>query len=363
MPTQMGYAAYRLSQEEPENRRFGGHSKVTVKRGDDITHGPYPKHFTDFIGQEKARLQIIAAISSAIERGEPMDHMLLASSFPGIGKTALSRLTARLLDVGFVELGGKVRDADAAAAIREMQDGDVLFLDELHRLVQGGKAGAEWLLTLLHDGELHTPQGVVVAPRITVIAATTDAQRLPETILDRFILKPILDTYTKAEAVQIARLHADRLGFGDVLPMPESNVWLERVATASDNNPRRIGNLLSTVRDSAITARKEGIEGYLTEEGYDITEALDWSGLTEDGLTMGMQEYLGALFLNGGKAGIGTIKASINEEVVTHTEKALIQRGYVVVTGSGRSLTDYGMERAEEVANDLLNAHLAREKG
>lgn len=363
MPSQIGYVAHRLSLEEPENRRFGGASQVTVKRGDDIVHGPYPKRFTEFIGQAKARLQIIAAITSAIERQEPMDHMLLASPFPGVGKTALSRLTAHLLDVGFVELGGKVKDSDAAVAIREMEDGDVLFLDEIHRMVQGGKASAEWLLTLLHDGELHTPQGIIVAPRITVIAATTDAQRLPETILDRFPLKPILDSYTTAEAVQIARLHADRLGFGDVLPMPESMVWLERVVRASDNNPRRIGNLLSTVRDSAITARKESIDTYLTEEGYDIAEALDWSGLTEDGLTMGMQEYLGALWLNNGKAGIGTIKASINEEVVIHTEKALIQRGYVVVTGSGRSLTDYGMERAEQVANDLLNAHLAREKG
>jgi Holliday junction DNA helicase RuvB len=359
--TGIGYMAYQLSQPE-DGRRLGLHtSKVIIKRGDEITHGPYPKSFTDFVGQEKPRLQIIAAITSAIERQEPMDHMLLASGYPGIGKTALSRLTARLLDVGFVELGGKVKDMDAANAIKEMEDGDVLFLDEIHRLVQGGKASAEWLLTLLVDGELHTPQGTIAAPKITVIAATTDAQKLPETILGRFKIKPVLDSYTKAEAVQIARLHADQLGFGDILPMPESDGWLEQVVVASDNNPRRIGNLLSTVRDSAIMARKEGKE-YLTDDGYDITEALDWNGLTADGLTKGMQEYLAVLFLNQGKAGIATIKASLNESEITHTEKALIQRGYVIVTGSGRQLTEYGGKRAEEVTNDLYASELAREK-
>lgn len=361
MPMPIGYLAYRLSQEEPEYRPRHLHTKVTVKRGDEILHGPYPKSFSEFIGQERAKLQIIAAITSAIQRQEPMDHMLLASGFPGIGKTALSRLTAHLLDVGFVELGGTVKDSDAAAAIKEMEDGDVLFLDEMHRLVFGGKARAEWLLTLLQDGSLHTPEGVVEAPRITVIGATTDAQKMPETILDRFVLKPTLDLYTSAEAVQIAKLHAARLGFGDVLAMPEVDGWLEKVSVASDNNPRRIGHLLAAVRDSAILARQEGGSN-LTDDGYDITEALDWSGLTPDGLTRGMQEYLAVLFLNKGRAGVGTIKASLNEEQIAHTEKALIQRGYVIVTGSGRQLTEHGAERAAEVAADLYDAAVAREK-
>lgn len=345
MVVPVGYLAYRLSLDEPRN--YHPHSKVTVKRGAEILDGPYPQSFTDFIGQERARLQIIAAVTSSIQRGEPMDHMLLASGYPGIGKTALARLTANLRGVGFVELGGSVSDRDAGAAIAAMEEGDVLFLDEIHRLVFGGKARAEWLLTLLQDGALHTPQGVVPSPGITVIAATTDAQKLPETILDRFVIKPVLEPYTAAEARQIAELSARRLGFGgEHLPMPATTGWLEKVARACDNNPRRMGHLLSIVRDIAVSSDLES----LSEDGYDISLALEWAGLTEDGLTLPMQNYLVALWAYGGKAGINTIRAAINETEVSHTEKALIQRGYVQIATGGRELTPYGAVRAEELA-------------
>lgn len=342
----LGMLAYQLGRDTPANQ-MNVRSKVTVKRGAEILEGPYPQSFTDFIGQEKARLQIIAAITSAVQRHDRLDHMLLASGYPGIGKTALSRLTAHLRGVGFVELGGSVTDRDAAKAIEVMEDGDILFLDEIHRLVVGGKARAEWLLTLLQDGTLHTPQGTVQAPNITVIAATTDAQRLPETILDRFVIKPVLEPYTVAEAIEIGTVTARRLGFGEDLTMPDSTAWLEGIARACDNNPRRMTQMLKVLRDIVITDEVQpGVDG------YDLTTALDWCGVTPDGLTQVMQDYLVALHVYGGKAGISTLKMVTNENDLTLTEKALVQRGYVVVATGGRELTDFGAERAEELARD-----------
>ena len=321
-----------------------------IKRGMEILEGPYPKSFADFIGQGKAVAQIGAAIASATVLHEPMGHMLLASGYPGVGKTALARLTAFKMDVGMVELSGLVSDKDAAAALKVMRDGDVLLIDEIHRLVGYGKSRAEWLLTLLQDGELHMPTGVIQAPRITVIAATTDKEKLPQTILDRFTVQPILEPYSAQEGVQIGVLAARRLGFGDHLPMPPTNDWLVAVTRAAKNNPRRIGQLLSTVRDVALSSECAN----LTDAGYDITQALDWNGLTEDGITRSGQDYLISLLAYGGMAGLASIKALLNEEQLVHTERELIQEGFVAVTARGRMLTEYGEERAVQLTSDRV---------
>lgn len=318
-----------------------------VKRGEEILAGPYPKSFADFVGQTRAREQIVASIASATKRGKPLEHMLLASGYPGIGKTTLARLTASLLNVGFLELGGTVGDKDVALALQAMQDGDVMFLDEVHRLVSGGRARAEWLLTLLQDGCLQLPTGVVEAPAITVIAATTDAQKLPETILDRFPLKPVLDPYTDVEAQEIALVTARRLGFGKTVPIisPETAA---KVAAAAANNPRRMRDFLISVRDSAMS------QGLPENGQYDLSTALEWNGLTADGLTATAQNYLVGLYAHGGTAGVATIKALLNEEQLAHTERHLIQRGLVEVTPRGRSLTGPGMDRARELAEQIM---------
>jgi Holliday junction DNA helicase RuvB len=313
-----------------------------VKRGEEILDGPYPKRFSDFIGQQVAKDQIIAAVMSAAVRKTAMSHILLASGQPGIGKTALARLAAECRDVGFVELGGKVTEKDAAAALNVMEDGDVLFLDEVHRL---GASGSEWLLTLLQDGALQLRTGVVKAPDITVIAATTDAQKLPRAVLNRFHIAPALDPYTLTEAVQIAKLNAERLGFGDYVPMPEEDAWLERVAKASLNNPRRMTTFLTAVRDDQLMNKNS-----YSPTGYDLTTAMEWTGVTEDGITRLGQEYLIALFTSDGVASITTLQRLLNEDQLRHTEGELINLGFVEVTGKGRALTEYGMTRARELA-------------
>lgn len=348
-----GYLAYRLAQGGTPT---GG---PLILHGTDILHGPYPKSFTDFIGQDMPRLQIMTAIHSALKRRERMDHVLLASGIPGIGKTTLGRLIAYELEVGFLELGGSVSDKDAIKALRSMSDGDVLFLDEIHRLVAHGKAKAEWLLTLLQDGTVQTPTGSFTAPKITVVAATTDAQKLPATILDRFPIQPLLAPYSAEEAREIAFHTARRMGFGSkALEMPEQTVWLERVAAACDNNPRRMGSVLTAVRDIALSP---GLQILDPVEGYKVDMALEWLGLSHDGLTKKAQEYLVGLWVNGGTASQNTIKALLAEEQLGQTETALIAKGYVTIGGKGRELTDYGTERARQLVDAIQSTTTPQE--
>lgn len=344
-----GVIAYQLARNSGKPSMRG----PTVKRGLDILAGPYPQSFDEFVGQTTARLQILASITSAAKRGAPVAHTLLASGTPGVGKSALARLTAAKINRGFIELGGAIGEKEAAAALKVMQDGDVLFLDEVHRLVSRGKAKAEWLLTLLQDGELHLPTGVVKAPAITVIAATTDKEKLPQTILDRFPVQPILEPYRAPEAVEIAVLTAKRLGFGDLIPLPANMDWLTGVALACENNPRRMGNLLMSVRDIALANNCDNLHG---DKGYDLDVALTWNGLTSDGLTRTAQDYLLALFSLGGTAGIPSIKAMLNEEHLVQTERSLIQKGYIQITPRGREITDFGMGRTHALATEKVEA-------
>jgi Holliday junction resolvasome RuvABC ATP-dependent DNA helicase subunit len=346
----LSMAAWRLSKGSGGGGGLGAKRKVGAEIFGD---GPYPHTFSEFIGQETARLQILTAVHAARKTGTVMDHMLLSSGTPGIGKTTLAKLTAAFLDVGMVELGGLVGDREVKAALHTMRRGDVLFLDEIHRLFNRGKARAEWLLQLMQDGELVTPTGVVTSPGITIIGATTDAQKLPETILDRFVLRPVLDPYTDAEAARIAKAHAKRLGFGTVdgLPMPEQDAWLTRVAMACNNNPRRMGMLLISVRNIALS---EGAA--LGPEGYDLTTALAWGRLTDDGLDSLAQGYLTGLYGYGGHAGINTLRALLDEEQLRITEKLLIQKGMVQVTSKGRELTGMGFERAQALVEEAMSA-------
>lgn len=316
----------------------GSRVKVDIRRGDDAIFGmgPYPRRLTDFVGQTKAKDQLITAMLSAAKRDAPLDHVLLASGYPGIGKTALAKIVAAQLQVGYAEVGGTVTVKDVRPILEAMQPKDVLFIDEIHRMVATGKRNAEWLLQLLWEGTLVLPTGVVEIAPITVIAATTDAQKLPQTILDRFQVVPEIVPYTEAEAVLIAMTTAKRLDIAEKL----GEAQYHRVAAAADYNPRLIGRLLTTCRDIIIAN---------ATHPDPVSQAMDWTGVTPDGLTRIAQDYLMLLYGYGGLAGQGTLKAALNESELALTEKTLIQRGFVAITGQGRELTKLGVSRAEEL--------------
>lgn len=331
--------AWRLARAGSGSLGHHGPGPAEIKHGPDAIfgNGPYPHTLAEFIGQSQAKQQIMTAMLSAAEREQPLDHVLLASPYPGIGKTALAKIVAAMLNVGYAEVGGTVTAKDIRPTLHAMGDRDVLFIDEIHRLCSMGKRNAEWLLQLLQDGVLALPTGAESVPRVTVIGATTDRQKLPETILLRFVIQPVLTPYTEVEAVEIAKHTARRL---EIVLEPAA---FHQIAAAADYNPRMIGRITRTARDIIVAA---------TTDDDPIETAIKWCGQSNDGLSDQACDYLMLLYGYGGLAGIATLKAALNEISLEHTERVLIQRGYVVVTPKGREMTKLGVQRAEQLMED-----------
>ncbi len=321
------------------------------KYGDALFEGTsYPRTWGEYVGQERAKQRLRAAINSAAVQNRRLDHILISAPSAGIGKTALALLTAHELGVGVLEVSGRMDAPALKRALRGMDDHDVLFVDEIHRLVDGGKRYAEPFLHILQDGMLLTPTGPVEIPDVTVIGATTDKQRLDDTVLDRFKVQPVLVDYTEDEAVKIAAGKAKGLGFGrDPLPWGPDREWLARIARAGNCNPRKMENVLIALRDSALAADELPFDGRC----YHLTEALDWCQLTEDGLDVTAQAYL--LLLAGafeGVAGERTLAAALGERAgVKHTEKLLMAKGLIGYSPRGRALTNAGWTRAAALAS------------
>lgn len=315
-------------------RARNGGATPTPLVGEVIFEGTdYPRTWDGFVGQERAVAQLKAACFSARYRQQRMDHVLIESGIAGVGKTSLAKLIAADLGTGLVEISGAVKVDDVRPILQGMSDNDVLFWDEIHQAVSGGAVKAEWLLHLLQDGVLVTKSGVEVLPRITVIAATTDVQKLPTTIIGRFPVKPVIEAYTIAQAEQIAHTVAKKLGFGDLVPYYED---LNVVATASNGNPRDMRAILIAMRDV-----------YLAYQAFDLEKALDWVGVTPDGLTRLAQDYLITLLtMFEGMAGEKSIGSALNQPgPLRHTEQLLVQGGFITITANGRQLTEDGVIR------------------
>jgi Holliday junction DNA helicase RuvB len=303
--------------------------------------GDYPADWDDFVGQEQAKRQLMIACRSAKMRGVPLDHVLLASGIPGIGKTSLALLIAQEMGGNLVVASGSMGFKEARIILSDMEDGDILFYDEFHRAVQGGKGNAEWLLHLLQDGVLVGPLGPEEQPKITVIAATTDAGKLPETIISRFPLKPVLAQYTEDEAAAIAVTLAGRI-FPKNMPLPDDET-AHKVALAASCNPRAMKGLLVALRDIALVS---------DEPVFDMPAALDWVGVTADGLTQSCQRYLVCMLVDfQGQAGRAAVQDRMQEPGgLAETERLLSDKGYLGRTAAGRILTKHGIRRARELS-------------
>ena len=317
-----------------------------ARRGEEIFSRPGPRTWADYIGQARSKAQLQASIAPAKARETRLEHVLIAAGQYGAGKSALARLVAAEMGVGIVELSGVITVDEVRPILRQMKDRDVLFIDEIHQMVSGGKVKVEWLLHLLEDGRLLTARGSEPMPAITVIAATTDAGKLPETVISRFPIRPVLDGYTQAEATTIVLGMAADLGFGSSLPRC-SQATGDALATACSRNPRDMRALLTTLRDAAYGGQAE-----VDEHGdFDLTATLRWAGLTFDGLSQPAQDYLSILAIDfDGTAGERTIAAAMGEPgPLRHVEKVLLQKGLIQITANGRSLTDRGFERVNKL--------------
>lgn len=306
---------------------------ITVKRGAGIFEGTdVLPDLNMFIGQDTAKAILELAITSARMRETRLDHILLASGSPGIGKSSLARLIAYEANRGLVEASGAITAQQAEDTLTRMTAGDIWFLDEIHSLTRR----CTWLLPLMTEGTLLTPTGPVEVPQVTIVGATTDQGRLSEAILSRFLIKPRFVDYTDKEGAEICDQLTARLG----IKLDWS--YCKRIACASNNNPRTMRSILVPLRDMIVTGK------------FDFDLALKYAGLTEDGLDHTSQELLLALLgQRGYTASEATLRAVLGEPgPIGFAEKILLQRGYLTISTRGKTLTVSGQNRARELIDE-----------
>jgi Holliday junction resolvasome RuvABC ATP-dependent DNA helicase subunit len=214
-----------------------------------------------------------------------------------------------------------------------MEDGDVLLWDEFHTAVAGGKGKVEWILPFMTEGRLYSDQGAIECPKISIVAATTDGGRLPETVLSRFMVKPKLVPYSEDEALEITRNLAERMN------VRLDDVEVPAIAQASSGNPRDMRSILTAARDLQLA---------FADDPLDLDKAIRWAGFSKDGLTQIAQDILQILLLQPKYlASVDTLQGMLSEPgPIKHAEKELLNRGLVAITGRGRQLTDEGVARA-----------------
>lgn len=311
-----------------------------------VLAGEYPNSWDEFVGQEQAKRQLRIAAKAAKMRGKNLGHCLLKSPFAGVGKTALGLLIAQEMDTMVNIVTGSMKLPDVRMLFTRVETGDIVFIDEIHKVMDGGKANAEWLLHYLENGVLLTPLGPEEVPQVTIIGATTDASRLPVPILQRFSIQPDLVPYTDAEGAHIAEMMALKVLVTDGLPTIDATT-AAAIAAAASNRPRWMRRLLEGLRDLALV----GEISKPRSGKYDLSETLLFAGLTPDGLTSEAQNYLRVMFVDmrGQAAGAALLKERLGEvgRGLGEIEQLLLDKELIAKTKQGRMLTASGMKRAK----------------
>jgi Holliday junction DNA helicase RuvB len=308
------------------------------KRGEDLDTSLRPQTLADFVGQAAARANLKVFIEAAKSRGEALDHVLFVGP-PGLGKTTLAQIMAKELGVNFRSTSGPViaKAGDLAALLTNLEENDVLFIDEIHRL---NPAIEEILYPAMEDYQLDLIIGEGPAARsvkidlakFTLVAATTRLGLLTTPLRDRFGIPIRLNFYTVEELEHIVRRGARILGIG------VTDDGALEVARRARGTPRIAGRLLRRVRDFAIVDGKDRID---RETADSALLRLEVDSLGLDQLD---RRYLAMIAHNfgGGPVGIETIAAGLSEPrdaIEDIIEPYLIQQGFIQRTPRGRVLT------------------------
>ncbi len=309
----------------------------------DIETSLRPKVLTDYIGQQKAKENLEVYIQAAKLRGETLDHVLLYGP-PGLGKTTLAGIIANEMNVNFRVTSGPAieKQGDLAALLTNLNEGDVLFIDEIHRL---NRSVEEVLYPAMEDNALDIIIGKgpsarsirLDLPKFTLVGATTRAGQLSAPLRDRFGVILRLELYTPEELAQIVTRSAGILGI-DI----EKYGALE-IASRSRGTPRIANRLLKRARDFAQIMGN----GVIDEESAD--HALSKMEIDNMGLDSIDRLLLSTMIKSygGGPVGLETISAAIGEEAVTIEdvyEPYLMQIGFLGRTPRGRVVTAAGYE-------------------
>lgn len=308
------------------------------KSGEDLETSLRPQSLDDFTGQAEARANLKVFIEAAKNRGEALDHVLFVGP-PGLGKTTLAQIMAKELGVNFRSTSGPViaKAGDLAALLTNLEERDVLFIDEIHRL---NPAVEEILYPAMEDFQLDLIIGEGPAARsvkidlanFTLVAATTRLGLLTTPLRDRFGIPVRLQFYTVEELEKIVRRGARIMGLNI------TDDGAKEIARRGRGTPRIAGRLLRRVRDFAEVAKAEAV----TKEIAD--NALTRLSVDAMGLDQLDRRYLSMIAENfgGGPVGIETIAAGLSEPrdaIEDIIEPYLIQQGFIQRTPRGRVLT------------------------
>jgi holliday junction DNA helicase RuvB len=314
---------------------------ASERREDDMAEASLrPQRLAEFVGQQQARANLAIFIEAARSRREALDHVLFVGP-PGLGKTTLAQIMSRELGVNFRGTSGPViaKAGDLAALLTNLEERDVLFIDEIHRL---NPAVEEILYPAMEDFQLDLIIGEGPAARsvkidlarFTLVGATTRAGLLTNPLRDRFGIPVRLNFYTESELEQIVNRGARVLGIG------MTTDGANEIARRARGTPRIAGRLLRRVRDFAHVAGAAAIDRKIADAALVALEvdAVGLDAMDRRYLSMVAENY------GGGPVGIETIAAALSEPrdaIEEIIEPFLIQRGFVQRTPRGRLLTSH----------------------
>ena len=314
---------------------------TSSRRPEDVDAALRPKTLDEFVGQKAARENLRVFIEAARQRGDALDHVLFFGP-PGLGKTTLAQIVAREMGVGFRATSGPViaKSGDLAALLTNLEDGDVLFIDEIHRLAP---AVEEILYPAMEDraldlmiGEGPSARSVRIdLPKFTLVGATTRQGLLTTPLRDRFGIPVRLTFYTVEELEKVIRRAAALLDLGI------ADDGAKEIARRARGTPRIAGRLLRRVRDFANVAGEATVSAKVADAALNRLEV---DGLGLDAMDRRYMTMIADIY-KGGPVGVETLAAGLSEPrdtVEEVIEPFLIQMGLIARTARGRCLNAGG---------------------